>query len=302
MKDYTNETPVFSESIRVTETSDPAHADNINMAPIQIFQNTLCNHDSIEKIKKGMGYQEEYNADNVYQTGDYCQYQGILYKCVQNTTGEWDPACWKQTNAMNEISDINIPEFDDYSDEGAEVPDAREAIANIRSKKGFTGIMSNIKAALMGLVTLGEIRGMLVNNGLCSEAGKFFLDAAYGKNLQDQLTKLNSDFGRLSTFHFSYHHMNLHRCLKLTNVNGTDYPVFLMYGLQSKMILSVFTISEISTTAKTKIMHIGDETGVGITATPHTVYITLAGDYYQFGLISQVMYEYEYLDSNPLAI
>lgn len=194
MKDYTNETPVFSESIRVTETSDPAHADNINMAPIQIFQNTLCNHDSIEKIKKGMGYQEEYNADNVYQTGDYCQYQGILYKCVQNTTGEWDPACWKQTNAMNEISDINIPEFDDYSDEGAEVPDAREAIANIRSKKGFTGIMSNIKAALMGLVTLGEVRGMLVNNGLCSEAGKFFLDAAYGKNLQDQLTKLNSDF------------------------------------------------------------------------------------------------------------
>lgn len=88
----------------------------------------------------------------------------------------------------------------------------------------------------------------------------------------------------------------------MTNVNGTDYPVFLMYGLQSKMILSVFTISEISTTAKTKIMHIGDETGVGITATPHTVYITLAGDYYQFGLISQVMYEYEYLDSNPLAI
>lgn len=49
----------------------------------------------------------------------------------------------------------------------------------------------------MGLVTLGEIRGLLVNNGLCSEAGKFFLDAAYGKNLQDQLTKLNSD-----SFHY----------------------------------------------------------------------------------------------------
>lgn len=91
------------------------------------------------------------------------------------------------------VDGLMNPEFEDYSGEGAEVPDAREAIANIRSKKGFTGIMSNIKAALMGLVTLGEIRGMLVNNGLCSEAGKFFLDAAYGKNLQDQLTKLNSD-------------------------------------------------------------------------------------------------------------
>lgn len=91
------------------------------------------------------------------------------------------------------VDGLMNPEFEDYSGEGAEVPDAREAIANIRSKKGFTGIMSNIKAALMGLATLGEIRGLLVNNGLCSEAGKFFLDAAYGKNLQDQLTKLNSD-------------------------------------------------------------------------------------------------------------
>lgn len=193
MKDYTNENPIFSESIRVTETSDPAHADNINMGPIQVFQNTLFNRNSIEKIKKGMGDKEEYNADHVYQAGDYCQYQGILYKCVQDTDGEWNPECWKQTNAIDEISDINTPTFEDYCGEGAEVPGAREAIARIQSKKGLTSIISNIKAALMGLVTLGEIRGLLVNNGLCSEAGKFFLDAAYGKNLQDQLTKLNSD-------------------------------------------------------------------------------------------------------------
>ena len=43
MKDYTNTAPVFSESIRVTETSDPAHADNINAAPEQLLQNTLVN-------------------------------------------------------------------------------------------------------------------------------------------------------------------------------------------------------------------------------------------------------------------
>lgn len=43
MKDYTNTAPVFSESIRVTETSYPAHADNINAAPEQLLQNTLVN-------------------------------------------------------------------------------------------------------------------------------------------------------------------------------------------------------------------------------------------------------------------
>lgn len=50
MKDYTNKTPVFSESIRVTETSDPAHADNVNAAPEQLLQNTLVNRDSIVSL------------------------------------------------------------------------------------------------------------------------------------------------------------------------------------------------------------------------------------------------------------
>ena len=47
MKDYMNENPVFSESIRVTEVSDPAHADNINAAPKQLLQNTLVNRNFI---------------------------------------------------------------------------------------------------------------------------------------------------------------------------------------------------------------------------------------------------------------
>ena len=33
MKDYTNNTPIFSEALKITETSDPAHADVINTAP-----------------------------------------------------------------------------------------------------------------------------------------------------------------------------------------------------------------------------------------------------------------------------
>ena len=33
----------------------------------------------------------------------------------------------------------------------------------------------------------------LVNNGLCATSGKFALDAAYGKELTDQITQLHSD-------------------------------------------------------------------------------------------------------------
>ena len=96
-------------------------------------------------------------------------------------------------DVRQEIIDIEIPEFEDYSSEGVKVPDAREAIANIKSKTKLKVILSNVKAALMGLVTLGEMRGLLVNHGLCTEPGKFFLDAAYGKTLTDMVTQLNSD-------------------------------------------------------------------------------------------------------------
>ena len=53
MKEYTAQNPVFSESVQITETSDPAHADNINAAPTQLLQNTLANRKEIEELKKG---------------------------------------------------------------------------------------------------------------------------------------------------------------------------------------------------------------------------------------------------------
>lgn len=40
MRDYKNDSPAFSESIPITESTDAAHADNINAAPKQLLQNT----------------------------------------------------------------------------------------------------------------------------------------------------------------------------------------------------------------------------------------------------------------------
>lgn len=52
MKDYTNTAPVFSEIIRVTEPTDPGHADNINSAPMQLLQNTLANREYIKILEE----------------------------------------------------------------------------------------------------------------------------------------------------------------------------------------------------------------------------------------------------------
>ncbi|MCD8208775.1 MAG: hypothetical protein LUD72_12620 [Bacteroidales bacterium] len=45
MKSYTVTDPTFHESITITETTDPAHADNVNAAPMQIYENTLWNRE-----------------------------------------------------------------------------------------------------------------------------------------------------------------------------------------------------------------------------------------------------------------
>lgn len=106
MKDYTNNTPIFSEALKITETSDPAHADIINTAPIQVFQNTLCNRRAIEQLKQSAVSTEDYDPEVSYQVGDYCLYQSMLYKCVQETSGEWNPICWQQTSAFGEIEGL----------------------------------------------------------------------------------------------------------------------------------------------------------------------------------------------------
>lgn len=104
------------------------------------------------------------------------------------------------SQAKKDISGLKNPEFEDFTAEGSTPPDARTAIAAITSKMSFFTYLSKVKAALMGLVTLGEMRSLLINNGLTTEAGKYFLDAAYGKTLADlvasnasAITQLNSD-------------------------------------------------------------------------------------------------------------
>lgn len=106
MKNYMNKTPFFFESIQITETSDPAHADNINAAPIQVFQNTLCNRKLIEELKNSAGGAMVYDAEIDHHMGDYCMYGDAMYKCIRPTQGEWDPTCWKETNVLDEISNI----------------------------------------------------------------------------------------------------------------------------------------------------------------------------------------------------
>lgn len=53
MKDYMAENPKFSESVKIIETTDAGHADNVNVSTEQLLQNTLVNKKGLDdKVNK----------------------------------------------------------------------------------------------------------------------------------------------------------------------------------------------------------------------------------------------------------
>lgn len=52
MKEYTNSSPVFSDTIQVLENGDPGHADNVNVTTEQLLDNDLRLKDAICKSEK----------------------------------------------------------------------------------------------------------------------------------------------------------------------------------------------------------------------------------------------------------
>ncbi len=52
MREYTNSSPVFSDTIQVLEEGDPGHADNVNVTTEQLLDNDLRLKDAICKSEK----------------------------------------------------------------------------------------------------------------------------------------------------------------------------------------------------------------------------------------------------------
>ncbi len=52
MKDYTNSSPVFSDKVKILETTDTNHADNFNASTEQLADNDQCLKNAICKSKK----------------------------------------------------------------------------------------------------------------------------------------------------------------------------------------------------------------------------------------------------------
>lgn len=71
----------------------------------------------------------------------------------------------------------------------------------------------------------------LVNNGLTTEAGKFGLDAAFGKNLQDQITEQNSNINMLPFSKLGNFFGTLALNSESSDTNSKEGSQIILYGL-----------------------------------------------------------------------
>lgn len=93
-------------------------------------------------------------------------------------------------NIEDGISGLYAPEFDD-SGIVPGITSFPTFLVTMTKKMNPIAFYKNLKAGLKFVLHTGQ----LVNNGLCNEPGKYPLDAAFGKELQDQIYTQNSNLG-----------------------------------------------------------------------------------------------------------
>lgn len=89
MREYTLNNPTFFDKITITEPTDTNHADNINRAPIQIFQNTLVNHlllKALMQLVTGCKYDVE---NQIMDLGLNCAVDGEIVM-IPLEIGNWE--------------------------------------------------------------------------------------------------------------------------------------------------------------------------------------------------------------------
>lgn len=152
-----------------------------------------------ETLKNSAGTADEYDPDpeKSYHVGDYRIHQGILYKCIKNTEGEWDEECWEKTDAFGEIKAVKDavmnPEFDD-SGASEEIQSFPDFLDTFLSRISLGTFMQNLKAGLMFVLHKGQV----IDN--CeTESEDLPLSARQGKVLMELNTRLRDDFGRVIT-------------------------------------------------------------------------------------------------------
>ena len=99
-----------------------------------------------------------------------------------------------KTNA-DDITDVEKPTFEDYTNPETEVPDADTAMAAIKSKTSIGVLFQNIKAFFKGAITIGKLVDNCTSTstdlGLTANQGKVLMDRILG--VEEDVSELNAE-------------------------------------------------------------------------------------------------------------
>lgn len=137
----------------------------------------------------------EYLNDATYMSGDVVFYNGSTYKVIKDNLSGVTPSndgknyrYMAQGFSATEASGVTAIDTQDLTGVGKGKKSTVQALLDKIAQK----LVERVVTSDTFQTVLGKY---LVNNGLTTEAGKFGLDAAFGKNLQDQITQQNSNLG-----------------------------------------------------------------------------------------------------------
>ena len=139
----------------------------------------------------------EYLNDATYMSGDVVFYNGSTYKVIKDNLSGVTPSndgknyrYMAQGFSASEASGVTAIDTQDLTGVGKGKKSTVQALLDKIAQK----LVEKVVTSDTFQTVLGKY---LVNDGLTTEAGKFGLDAAFGKNLQDQITQQNSNFNKL---------------------------------------------------------------------------------------------------------
>ena len=109
-----------------------------------------------------------------------------------------------KTNA-DDITDVEKPTFEDYTNPETEIPDADTAMAAIKSKTSIGVLFQNIKAFFKGVITIGRLVDNCTSTstdlGLTANQGKVLMDRILG--VEEDVSELNADALKKPTGQFT---------------------------------------------------------------------------------------------------
>ena len=177
MKKYKKDNPEFSSEIDIVEITDPNHADNINKADKQVFENTLVNRLDIQQLEKNKVDKVDGKqlSANDYTTAEKNKLSGIAEKANNYVHPSTHPATMIQQDSTHRfVSDdektswtSNLQKAKDYADD------------TYRQSTGYTDqkIANLINGAPETLNTLKEVADAIQDNKTVADA----LTSAVGK-------------------------------------------------------------------------------------------------------------------------